>query len=219
MPSEQRSATLLTYYRLDEGTGNTVQDCSGNGFDGLILSTPDGGSWAQGHIGAAIRVDGTDGCIEIGKPSKLVLTQDVTATAWIFVEQYVSVGYIVGKTTNASYLGWRIATDTPAVLTWDVPYGDLDAGGGPSASASSQPNNTWLHVAATFSSNGTIAFYVNGAPASSSSVSSALLDDPQSTVRIGCRSDSTNFFVGLIDEVRIYGRALSDAEIANLAAQ
>ena len=211
--------TLLAYYRMDEASGNIVHDCSGNGFDGLLLTQPDGGSWTQGHSGNAIHVDGTAGCVEVGSPSKLVLSQAVTTTAWVRVDQYVSLGYIVGKTRDASYFGWRIAGDTPAVITWDVPYGDLDAGGGPGASVGSQPTSTWMHVAGTFAANDTIALYVNGVLQSSSSVSSAILDDSQATVRIGCRADNSLFFVGLIDEVRIYGRALSASEIANLAAQ
>lgn len=211
--------TLLAYYRFDEGSGNIVKDCSGNGFDGVLLTQPDGGSWTQGHSGSAIRVDGTAGCVEIGAPPKLVLSQAITATAWVRVDQYVSLGYIVGKTKDASYFGWRIAGDTPAVITWDVPYGNLDGGGGPSASASNQPSGMWMHVAATFAANDTIALYINGSQVASSSVSSAILDDSQATVRIGCRADTSLFFVGLIDEVRIYGRALPASEIATLAAQ
>jgi hypothetical protein len=158
--------------------------------------------------------------VEIGAPSKLVLTQTVTAMAWVNVEQYVSVGYVVGKSTDANLLGWRIATDTTADLIFDVPYDDVDAGsGGPHAGAGGQPTGTWLHVAATFAANDTIALYINGVQMSSSAVATAIFDDSQATVRIGCRSDSSSFFVGLIDEVRIYGRALPTAEIAAIAAQ
>jgi hypothetical protein len=140
--------------------------------------------------------------------------------AWVNVEQYVSVGYIVGKSTNANLVGWRIATDTNADLIFDVPWNDLDAGnGGPHVGIGSQPTGTWVHVAATFAANDTIKLYINGAQASTASVSTAIIDDSQATVRIGCRSDSSSFFVGLIDEVRIYGRALPPAEIAAIAVQ
>jgi hypothetical protein len=211
--------SLIAYYQLDEGTGSLVHDCSGNHHDGIIMSTPSAGSWAPGHSGSAVYVDGSQGCIEIGGSPQLVLTSDVTATAWVRVEQYLSVGYIVGKTTDATYLGWRIATDSPSDFYLDVPIADYDAGNGYSAGVTNQLTGTWLHIAATFQGGGDLLFYVNGVQVDSTAGPAGILDDPNANVRIGCRADTSNFFMGLIDEVRIYNRALSAGEIAALAAQ
>jgi concanavalin A-like lectin/glucanase superfamily protein len=44
-----------------------------------------------------------------------------------------------------------------------------------------------------------------------------VLDPIASTIAMGCREDQSFYFNGVIDEVRVYSRALSDAEIATLA--
>jgi hypothetical protein len=71
----------------------------------------------------------------------------------------------------------------------------------------------------TFEGGKSLTFYVNGQQTDTTAAPAQILDDPQANLRIGCRGDSAYFFVGLIDEVRIYGRALAPAEIAALAAQ
>ena len=71
--------------------------------------------------------------------------------------------------------------------------------------------NTWTHVAATY--NGTqIQLYINGGLVSSTPATGAI-QTTTTPLRIGGNTYSTEFFQGLIDEVRIYNRALSAAEI------
>ena len=72
--------------------------------------------------------------------------------------------------------------------------------------------NTWTHVAATY--NGTlIQLYINGGLVSSMPAT-GLIQTTTTSLRIGGNTYPTEFFQGLIDEVRIYNRALSAAEVA-----
>ena len=73
------------------------------------------------------------------------------------------------------------------------------------------PLRRWSHLAATYDGT-TLRLYVNGTLASSRAVSGAM---PSSTgpLRIGGNSVWGEYFTGLIDEVRVYNRALSAAEV------
>jgi len=70
----------------------------------------------------------------------------------------------------------------------------------------------WHHLAATYDVN-TIAWYGDGVP-----VGTAVRDiNTVDNVQMGKRADNDAYFLGLVDDVRIYNRALTDAEIAYLA--
>jgi hypothetical protein len=70
---------------------------------------------------------------------------------------------------------------------------------------------TWSHVAATYDKT-TLRLYVNGTLVASTAVSGALVNST-GALRIGGNSIWGEYFGGLIDEVRVYERALSAAEI------
>jgi hypothetical protein len=209
--------SLVAYYRFDEGAGTTVHDCSGNGNDGTILTSPSGGSWVKGHVGTAIAVDGTAGCVAIKSSTQLALTSAMTVTAWVNVTQYVSITYIVGKSIDATHLGWRLGTNAPSTLIYLLGT-NSDAGVTDSIQISNEPTSTWLHVAATFT-NGNLHEYVNATSQTTGTGPAAIYDDANAVVTIGCRADNSSYFIGQIDEVRLYDRALSAVEIATIAAQ
>ena len=75
----------------------------------------------------------------------------------------------------------------------------------------------WHHLAATYDGT-TVAWYGDGKLVGNAPVPTADLA-ATGTVRLGNRGDNTNYFPGSLDEVRIYSRALSDAEIGGLAGR
>jgi hypothetical protein len=93
------------------------------------------------------------------------------------------------------------------------PSGTVNTGGSDVAAigTAALPLNTWTHLAVTFGA-GTLRLYVNGVLAGSRAVSGALRTsaDP---LTIGGNGVWAEWFTGLIDEVRIYNRALTQAEI------
>jgi hypothetical protein len=79
------------------------------------------------------------------------------------------------------------------------------------------PLNTWSHLAATYDGS-TLRLFVNGTQVSSRAVSGAMRVTGQS-LRIGGNAIWSEWFAGRIDEVRVYDRALSAAQIqADMAA-
>src|SRR5262249_19415969 len=78
------------------------------------------------------------------------------------------------------------------------------------------PVNTWTHLAVTYTGS-TLTFYRDGVAVATSTVSGTL-SPTTGTLQIG-GSQFGEYFNGLIDEVRIYNRALNDTEIQTLYQQ
>ena len=94
-----------------------------------------------------------------------------------------------------------------------VPSSEVYVGGAKMVSAASAlAVGTWTHLAATFDGS-TLRIYVNGTQASQLAVSGSIATST-GVLRIGGNSVWGEYFSGLIDEVRLYNRALSAAEIA-----
>ncbi|MBD3181769.1 hypothetical protein GF312_05720 [Candidatus Poribacteria bacterium] len=69
----------------------------------------------------------------------------------------------------------------------------------------------WTHVAVTFN-EGVIKLYINGSVEGEDEVASPLAGNEHS-IKVAADSAGQNLFRGIIDEVRIYGRALTEDEI------
>ena len=79
------------------------------------------------------------------------------------------------------------------------------------------PTNVWLHVAATYDHNAVI-LYLNGVPLKTNVIGAATVAHSTSSFRIGMDDNGNCPFLGSIDDVRVYNRALTAAEIACLCA-
>lgn len=196
---------LVAWWRLDEGTGDTVKDCTSNALDGKM----EAGAWVPGKKGSALSFDG--GFVGFGSPAKLSSTGALTVMAWVREEKVDSglTQYIVGKTSAAGARGWRLGTEPPAFTMSTSGEGGLETTGG------TIPEGTWVHVATVFQPGVAVELYVDGVRVvrNTNSKSLALIASTDE-LRIGARSDGTFPFIGAIDEVRIYDRALTEAEIA-----
>ena len=179
----------------DVGTGTTLTDSSGNGRNGTIS----GATWVAGRVGAALNFTGS-GVADLGD---LDLPGAFTVMAWMQTRSLYSgtCGSLVMKAGDYGV---------------EVCAGQLMAtvGAGGSWTTVSQPLtsadlNTWKHVAMTFDGT-TLRFYVGGvlsrsAPAAHTTTNAPLL--------FGRWTPAGEYWNGLIDEVRIYGRGLSQGEI------
>ncbi len=211
---------LVAYYPFDEGTGLVAHDFSGHGFD-AVIQTNAGNVWTTGHVGGAIQFGGTTNtCVVV---TSLAANQvgPLTVTAWINALGPINGvgGYVVGQRNQTGY-AWRTAvTDTSGAFDFAVGI-TTDAGQLDDYANTSVPLNAWHHTAGVFDPSGPRqAVYIDGIKALASSPAPSILADPTgATIRIGCRGDDSQYFNGTIDEVRVYSRALSDLEIAALAA-
>jgi hypothetical protein len=191
-------STLVAYYPLD---GNP-NDASGNGNNGTAFG---GVSYVSGKVGQAASLDGTTGYISIPDSPSLRLST-FTLAAWVNPTAIVGDNRIAEKGTSDSYYLDVNPEGKALVGFFDGTYHDL-------ISPTALVLNTWSSVAGTY--DGTVLrLYVNGTLVNSL----ALVSSPSQTAEplvIGWKFNgiTDDHFAGLIDELRLYNRALTDSEI------
>ena len=197
---------LVAAYTFAEGTGTTTADASGNSNAGTLAG---GTAWsAAGRFGKALSFDGVNDLVSVPDAASLDLTTGMTIEAWV----------------NPSALsGWRTVAlkAIPAGLAYALyahdgaprPAGTVNTGGADQSAigTAALPLNTWTHLAVTFGA-GTLRLYVNGVQVGTQVVSGSLVTSAN-PLTIGGNGVWSEWFAGLIDEVRIYNRALTQAEI------
>src|SRR5262245_61392620 len=199
-----QTAGLVAAYGFAEGAGPTVADSSGNNNTGTIS----GATWTTaGKFGSALAFNGSTAVVTVQSSPSLQLTTAMTLEAWVFPTT-TPTGWraIVDKNVDGYYL---MASSDPnnrpaAGGTWTT-------GNQNTAGPAALPVNTWTHLAATFD-GATVRLYVNGAQVASQA-QTAPLAPTTGTLQIGGDSYPGENFAGVIDEVRVYNRALSAAEI------
>ena len=201
---------LVGRWTFDEGKGSTVRDVSGRGNHGSVMG---GAKWTAGRVGGALEFDGTDDFVSIPNESRFDITGSVTVAAWIRVETFTKQWQaIVTKGDRA----WRLhrANDTKMVgfACSDLSRGQVGDLSGKTIIA----DGRWHHVAGVL--DGTKAsIFVDGV-LDASAKSSPDISVNDYSVLIGANAQvSGRLFRGLIDDVRIYERALSVDELRALA--
>lgn len=212
---------LAGSWHFDEGSGTTAMDSSGNGNTGTLVNNP---SWSDGKHGKAIGFDGVNDYADAGNIAAFnfpTSTTSFTLSAW-FKTSGTGIGNVIAKGACGTP-GYRLRigkSGGAGVADFFI----IDDGGNVIArvtSSSTYNDNAWHHLTGV-NDNGLLRLYVDGtligtatAPSgkSISSSSSLAIGYDFSSGTTGCGSE---YFNGTIDEVRIYSRALSSAEIQSL---
>jgi len=202
-------------YGFSEGSGTVTADSSGNGYTGTLSAA----TWTSGgKYGQALSFNGTSSYVNLGNPALLKLTGSMTLEAWVLATgNPADDGQIIAKSDSGSTTtGWQFKTSPDTgVRTFGVGVSPNGSSIVQRFSKTVPVLNTWYHVAGVYNASArTLDVYVNGVlddGVLSGSVPSAQFD-PNLSVLIGKRSGGYNF-MGTIDEVRIYNRALSQTEI------
>jgi hypothetical protein len=211
-PLDYGDASLVAYWTFDEGAGTAAYDYSGHGDSGAIYS----GNWGSGKVGSGgISFPGINSAntnyVSVS-PVASSLMSALTVSAW--VNSSVSLAatgiYSLLESDSSPYVSFRISGSRLAFR--------IDSWGGSGSLFYPLPNgyqNQWVLFSGTWDSSAqTIKLYVNGQlVATNSGVTSPaqVLGWPtaiaQYTVGWGSALN------GLIDDVRIYSRAVSTSEI------
>ena len=206
---------LVAAYGFSEGSGATTADASGNGNSGTLKRA---GWTAAGHSGNALSFNGSGAFVDLGNGATLQLSGSMTVSAWIRAAAFPFDDAAVVSKRTSSKVGFQLDTtiDTgPRTIGFKLtsPTGAMMARYG----ASALQLNQWYYVTGVYDAAAqTLNVYLNGAldngtllgPVASAQQNSAL------NVNIGRRAGALGYaFNGTIDEVRIYNRALSPAEI------
>jgi len=206
--------SLLGHWSFDEGSGTVAADSSPNGNDGQLTNGP---VWVAGKIAGALMFDGVDDYVEIPHSDSLLPSADeVTVAAWIHAERHTGPN-------NAQWQGILSKGDAPRLYSlYTEVSGSLHFSTGPGGafvgtlSGDPVPLGEWAHVAAVVS-EGQHLYYINAEPAGVSGSGITLPPEGTSILTIGKTPGETDReFLGMIDDVRIYDRALTAQEIKKL---
>ena len=207
-------SVLRAFYRFEESSGTTTADASGNNLTGTLLNGP---QWVPGKLGQyALNFDGSNDRVDLGNPALLQFTGALTVAAWVWPVSLSDNGRIITKGGGSGNRGWSLNVENSGVWAFQIASSSTALA---SLQVGSVPLNTWTHVAGVYDPSGTpsMKLYTNGVLAATltTGVPAAQYNSGMN-VSIGARADGTTRWNGRIDEVRLYARALSAAEVATL---
>jgi hypothetical protein len=195
----------LVAYSFNVGSGTTVPDVSGHGVTGTVS----GASWTTGKNGSGLTFNGAGSVVTTPYATNLA---SWSISVWVKSPSAPSSGAPSGPlhreknfqiNWNHSNSALRGAAALQVGGTWyGASFGRLRA-------------NTWYHLAATYDGE-TLKAYKNGALVNSNSLPSGPPDAESAPLALGRHALVTQYFAGTIDDVRIYGRALAQAEIQTI---
>jgi hypothetical protein len=168
-----------------------------------------------GEPDSAYRFDGVNSYIDCGYNTELDLSSELTISAWIFSQQSEGFGRIVsrvGLSGSSTVKGYELivgASHYPPLL-------QFNAGSMVVKSNNIVEYGKWIFVAVVCMERG-VRLYVDGILTASSVIGSDLPRAGDVPLEIGNRGETHDHkFTGMIDEVRIYDRALSEEELSEL---
>jgi hypothetical protein len=206
------SAELVAHWRLDDGSGTTAVDSSGNGYDGTLLLDP---QWVAGKYGGALEFAGINGQrVEMEGYEGILGTQNRTVMAWIKTTGYgdwISWGQNVNTQKWIGRVNDNAGNGTVGALR-------TECSGGSIIGNTVITDGDWHHVTSLLESTGSpiiedITMFVDGVQETISGVRPIGIDT------VGGR----NVWIGdghhdrplpsVIDDVRLYNHAMTQAEI------
>ncbi len=217
-PSPARAATiqkppsnlgLSAYWSFNEGAGNITHDFSGNSNTGTLLGTtlP---TWISGKRAGALSFDGSSGYIT-GSGTNLTnlgAGANVTISAWVKPLSVSGTQTIFNKGASGVCFNYGLV----------LVGGNLRARNSNSDYSVSSTNlsaNIWQHITIVFSGS-TVTGYVNASSTGSSAQGTSNCADTNWSIGRRAYNSSLEYFGGGIDDLRIYNRALSAADIQTL---
>lgn len=202
-------ADLVLYLPLDENKGTTAADVSGNGHVAQFIGAP---KWTTGKIGSALQLDGQSYLEVADRPnSGFDGVSALTIELWAKQDSHHDNGLVVKLTTNAFWpCSYNLETWSDANAWFGV---DQDA---MAIAAGGYPLKEWYHLAAVFDGKTkTQALYLNGKKVKEGPAPTDKVPDGEKPLYIGTVDPNNYRFQGIVDEIALYNRALSAAEIQN----
>ena len=192
---------LIGWWKFDEASGNIAYDSSGYNHHGNLFGGP---VYVPGKINSALSFDGTDDYVQL---PNLGSFSSFTIEGWLKATGDSLIGSI-GYNTFIDGPGYRrLLYSTGGKMLAQM-------GAGNHWSTNIVPRGQWNHIVYVYNSQTNIAkWYINGNP-DSEFLGAISFGQP---IKIGASYNLTGYmFNGLIDEVRIYNRALSAEEVLAL---
>jgi hypothetical protein len=201
---------LVGYWKLEESEGTRVPDYSGRANHGELVNGP---VQVAGAIGGALQFDGKSQYVRVAH-SELFDLQNLTLSAWIRPQALADGCGIIAAGTTANPYALQVWSD--GAIRFTANSAGVAEGIG-SGSWNSSPGllwpDRWQYVAVTYDGS-KITFYHNGLKADEV-IQSLRLGSLAEPVTLGADlAAGGGYFQGSLDDVRIYGRALTAEDLA-----
>jgi hypothetical protein len=204
--------SVVLYLTFDSDEGKAVKDISLHHNDGVTKGNP---QKVEGIFGSALELNGTTDSIEIPHNESLNMTGAVTMEMWVNLVANGKTDNQVGMEKGAwepgeySLYVFYVPGNALALQFNDLPVACGDANSG--NLGKNVKDGKWHHVAGTWDGK-KISIYTDGTLDKAFECAGSLSKNTKS-LYIGARTGDQRFLQGTVDEVRIYNRALSEAEI------
>jgi arylsulfatase A-like enzyme/chitodextrinase len=194
-------------WRLDDGSGTTASDSSGNGYHGTLLNGP---VWSTGKINGGLSFDGLNDYIDtnyLGTPNEISLI------AWIYpssagnqweriFQKTLDFELIFESVNNKIVFGQRFSSNWGYWRTVDNVI----------------PDNAWSHIALTYDRTSTSndpVIYINGVQQTltETSIPSGNLATSSNTLTMGGMPSPNHTVNGILDELKFYEVVLTNSEV------
>ena len=207
---------LLAYWPLDELAGTTADDVIGTNSGTLLngpIWEPNGGKFA-----GALRFDGLDDRVDVGS-FDIPEGEALTIAFWFNADNFdVHDARFISKASGVQERDhyWMVSTIHKTALRFR-----LNAGGRTKTLQSPKnviTSNTWYHVAATYDGS-RMRLYLNGEELVSTGKTGEIAPSPSVGVALGNQPAGAGdrAFDGMLDDVRIYAKALTSSDLMTLA--
>jgi chitodextrinase len=207
-PPPSTPATPVLHWRLDEGSGVTAGDASSSSNAGTLVNNP---AWTAGKYGQALSLDGVSAFVRAETTMDLNSVSALTLSAWVkptALNSFYSNVLVKGVSGQRGY-GLNFNYDRLNFVK--VGLGDV------AGSVSFVPGE-WQHAVVTWDqATGQVKFYRNGVLAQTV-IHTTPINAPtdEDDLVVGGWLTGGGHFNGAIDEVRIYNRAFTDAEVLGM---
>lgn len=218
--SADTDTNLILHWNLNEGSGTSAFDDSGNNYHGILHN---GATYTTGHEGYGVSLNGVNQYIQTPTPFAFLGTVDqpYALSAWVNFTNPGASGNIFHMSSNIDGSGWCIPFLTLAnghfVATgWDQTSGEVDA-----IDPAVATNGEWHQVISTWDPTNGLRLFVDGNLVSSTPQPDYAASGTAmyATLGIGapaCSNDQ-GYLEGIVDDARIYSRVLLPADIQTIA--
>ncbi|HUU17409.1 MAG TPA: LamG domain-containing protein [Sedimentisphaerales bacterium] len=228
------SAQILVHYKLDETSGAVASDSSGKGNDGTIVGDP---NWVAGWMDGALQFDGS---LSVTLPASTMGLRSDTGSVAFWMNMAELTGNINtiwwgGDNTTGGGMGpeneMHIHIESPVANIWtggelcfrvlhgplvhlhcDPEKGDASVPGDPPVNPILMNDGEWHHVVSTWGdADGNVNLYLDGNLLQQATYTTPSY--PLTNIYLGRMADGGRTYTGLLDDVQIYGGALTADEI------
>jgi hypothetical protein len=203
--------SAIGHWKLDEGTGTTAYDSSGNTNTGTLTNGP---TWDQGKYSKGVSFDSSNDYIGAGNSTSLQITGALSLSAWVNFTDLSSQRYVIAKHGNTSNRSFGLFVNGSGKLKLEVSGDGVDANMVVATGATTLSTNTWYHISGVYIPSTSVTVYLNGISDAQTTTSvPAALFNTAANLNIGAKTDGSSPASGTVDNALIFNYPRTQKQI------